>query len=198
MTSNLKSELAGLRREHILKAASDVFAENGFRRSTIRDVAAAAGVADGTIYNVFANKDDLLAALLEKLRPVNASPQPAQPERQDNLLHTLFRERLQDLTPDNLKLLRVVLAEALVDADLRSKFLAQVIDPVIAPLEKVIETQQLFGARTAREVVETSRLLVSLFLGLALLRMLDEPVVTNDLPGLAESFARILNRGLAS
>ncbi len=44
----------------ILEAAVKVFAEQGFHQSTIAQVAKEAGVADGTIYLYFKNKDDIL------------------------------------------------------------------------------------------------------------------------------------------
>ena len=52
------------RREQILDAATTVFAAKGFHRATIKEVARAAGVADGTIYNYFENKAALLLGLL--------------------------------------------------------------------------------------------------------------------------------------
>ena len=44
----------------ILEAAVKVFAEQGFFQSTVAQVAKRAGVADGTIYLYFKNKDDIL------------------------------------------------------------------------------------------------------------------------------------------
>jgi TetR/AcrR family fatty acid metabolism transcriptional regulator len=44
----------------ILEAAVRVFAEQGFYQSTISQIAREAGVADGTIYLYFKNKDDIL------------------------------------------------------------------------------------------------------------------------------------------
>ena len=49
----------------ILEAAVTVFAQSGFHESTISQIARAAGVADGTIYLYFKNKDDLLISLFE-------------------------------------------------------------------------------------------------------------------------------------
>lgn len=48
------------RRRAILESAVKVFAENGFFAARIRDIAAGAGVAEGTIYLYFDGKDDLL------------------------------------------------------------------------------------------------------------------------------------------
>jgi TetR/AcrR family fatty acid metabolism transcriptional regulator len=53
------------RREQIIDAAIKVFADKGFYNAKVADVAHTAGVADGTIYLYFKNKDDLLISLFE-------------------------------------------------------------------------------------------------------------------------------------
>ena len=59
------------RRAHILDAAVTVFAKRGFDRARVSDIARSAGVADGTIYLYFKNKDDLLIRLFEeRINPV--------------------------------------------------------------------------------------------------------------------------------
>ncbi|WP_300462268.1 TetR/AcrR family transcriptional regulator [Desulfobacula sp.] len=45
---------------NILNSAGAVFAELGFYKATISQIAAQAGVADGTLYLYFKNKDDIL------------------------------------------------------------------------------------------------------------------------------------------
>ncbi len=54
------------KRENIIEAAVRVFARKGFYHAKVKDVAAAAGVADGTIYTYFKNKDDILISLFEQ------------------------------------------------------------------------------------------------------------------------------------
>jgi TetR/AcrR family fatty acid metabolism transcriptional regulator len=54
------------KREAILKAATRVFAQNGFFNAQVADVAKAAGVAAGTVYLYFRSKDDLLVSLFER------------------------------------------------------------------------------------------------------------------------------------
>jgi TetR/AcrR family fatty acid metabolism transcriptional regulator len=58
-----RSALTEERRRQILTAAVQVFARKGYATATIRDVARAARVAEGTIYNYFRNKEDLLIHL---------------------------------------------------------------------------------------------------------------------------------------
>ena len=50
----------------IIEAATKVFAEKGFFQSRVADIAREAGVADGTIYIYFDNKDDILISLFEE------------------------------------------------------------------------------------------------------------------------------------
>jgi len=52
--------------EAILRAAIKVFAGSGFFNSKVADVAREAGVADGTVYLYFKNKDDILASIFNQ------------------------------------------------------------------------------------------------------------------------------------
>ncbi|HLG13788.1 MAG TPA: TetR/AcrR family transcriptional regulator [Blastocatellia bacterium] len=49
--------------EAILRAAIKAFARSGFFNSKVADVAREAGVADGTVYLYFKNKDDILVSI---------------------------------------------------------------------------------------------------------------------------------------
>ncbi len=50
----------------ILRAAIKIFARDGFFHSKIADVAREAGVADGTVYLYFKNKDDILISIFNQ------------------------------------------------------------------------------------------------------------------------------------
>ena len=52
--------------DRILKAAETVFAEKGFARAKVSDIANLAEVAEGTVYEYFENKEDLLLSIPEK------------------------------------------------------------------------------------------------------------------------------------
>ena len=56
----------GPKRDAILRAAIDVFAERGFFNAQVADVARAAGVAAGTVYLYFKSKDDLLVSIFDR------------------------------------------------------------------------------------------------------------------------------------
>src|SRR5437667_11686768 len=57
---------SGAKREVILRAAIDVFADRGYFNAQVADVARAAGIAAGTVYLYFRSKDDLLVSLFER------------------------------------------------------------------------------------------------------------------------------------
>ena len=54
------------KRNRILRAAIQIFSKKGFYNSKVSEIARASGVADGTIYLYFKNKDDLLISLFEE------------------------------------------------------------------------------------------------------------------------------------
>jgi TetR/AcrR family fatty acid metabolism transcriptional regulator len=54
------------KRERILRAAVDVFAEHGYFNAKVSQIAKAAGVADGTIYLYFDGKEDLLVTIFRE------------------------------------------------------------------------------------------------------------------------------------
>jgi len=56
----------GPKRDAILRAAIDVFADRGFFSAQVADVARAAGVAAGTVYLYFKSKDDLLVSIFDR------------------------------------------------------------------------------------------------------------------------------------
>ena len=56
---NRKSKTNG-KYHQILEAAIKVFAEQGFHQATVSQIAREAGVADGTIYLYFKNKEDIM------------------------------------------------------------------------------------------------------------------------------------------
>ena len=54
------------KRSRILRAAIKAFAEKGYLKATISEIAKQAGVADGTVYEYFKNKEELLFSIPEE------------------------------------------------------------------------------------------------------------------------------------
>jgi AcrR family transcriptional regulator len=60
------SPRSAAKRSNVLAAAWELFGARGFGRTSMRELAAEAGVSTATIYAHFPNKQDLLAALIEE------------------------------------------------------------------------------------------------------------------------------------
>jgi TetR/AcrR family fatty acid metabolism transcriptional regulator len=54
------------KRDRIIECAEKIFADSGFAKARIADVAGMAGIAEGSIYDFFEHKEDLLFSITEK------------------------------------------------------------------------------------------------------------------------------------
>ena len=63
MTTTRRTETEAERREQILTAARKVFREKGYDATTVADIVAEAGVAQGTFYLYFPSKKDAVISL---------------------------------------------------------------------------------------------------------------------------------------
>lgn len=91
------------RREDILDAALKVFAEHGYERSSIEKVCARAGIARGTLYQYFADKQALFHAVLETWgERIHAQMRPfrdlgVELPRDPELVRRLLLERIRSI-----------------------------------------------------------------------------------------------------
>ncbi|MEU8310363.1 helix-turn-helix domain-containing protein [Actinomadura sp. NPDC048955] len=77
-------------RDHLIATAERMIAERGTAGLTVRAIAREAGVADGVLYNHFADKEELLAHALwahaeSVMRPLGPLPEPGDGTVKENL-----------------------------------------------------------------------------------------------------------------
>src|SRR5690349_22111446 len=53
------------RREQLLRIAAELFASKGFRNTTVRDIADAAGILSGSLYHHFDSKESMVDEILQ-------------------------------------------------------------------------------------------------------------------------------------
>jgi AcrR family transcriptional regulator len=63
----IRPHVRARRREKILRAATDVFYEQGLRKATMDDIAARLHTSKIVLYRYFPTKDDLIAAILQRV-----------------------------------------------------------------------------------------------------------------------------------
>jgi len=116
-TRSTAPRLTDRKRDAIVQAAIVEFRDNGFEATSVDKVAARAEVSKRTLYNHFASKDELFAAILHILWENSASDlqrayEPGRPVRQQLL--ELVHAKLATLADENfLALARVAIAAGL-------------------------------------------------------------------------------------
>src|SRR5262245_12106322 len=134
----IQAQLIAARRNQILDAATKVFAEKGFHRATIKDVAKAAGIADGTIYNYFDSMTALMLGLLDRLNETEDRAMSLQQVAEGDLeaqMRSYLQHRFESIEAQGLDLLQVMMSELLVDAELREQYYQQILKPTYALAE---------------------------------------------------------------
>jgi AcrR family transcriptional regulator len=194
----LQAQLVAARRAQILDAATRVFADKGFTRATIRDVARAAGIADGTIYNYFANKDDLLIGLLDRLNDTARRPaslaQAAQAPLADSI-RAYMRERVEVLW-SNADLFRAVLPELLANPELRKRYYDEVIAPTMTLGEGAFSMLMARGILRELDAALSLRIMAGSLLGVLVLQLLGDETLAARWSEIADVLADLLLPGL--
>jgi len=145
--------------ERILDAAEDLFAERGYAGTTIRDVSAAVGIRNPSLYNHFPSKDALYAAVLERgispvlaaLSAVVAAGEGAAPQNPGDLVETMMAQLAQ-----RPKLPRLIQHEMLAGGERLSPMLRAWITPIFEQADQIAEA----GPAALRWESEQLRLLV--------------------------------------
>ncbi len=197
-TDSTQAQLVAARRAQILDAATSVFAAQGFSRATIRDVARAAGIADGTIYIYFQNKTDLLIGILDRLNETDQrDEQLAQGLSGDfrSFFTVYLGHRLSVLAP-TYEMLRAVLPELLVNADLRALYYQRVIAPTTALGEQYIQLQIERGRLRPVDAALATRAISGLVVGLLVQQMLGDDYLAAHGSALAGPLVALLFDGL--
>lgn len=189
----------GDKRTRILEAAARVFAAKGFHATTVRDVAQAAGVADGTIYNYFENKGALLLGLID---PIGQGPRPqADPAALAGLsLRDFVRLNLLGplklFEPNDFELFRVIVSELMVNAELRGLFRERVLLPMTALAEEGFGRWAEANGAAPPRAGWTARVLSSLVFGLILQRLMGDELLARNWEELPGDLADLLVEGL--
>ncbi len=190
--------LVHARREQILEAATRVFAEKGFRRATTREVARAAGVSEGTIYNYFEDKDALLMAILERLNETERRAEDFEEGMVTDFPGFLegYLRRRMSLIWENREVFRVVLSEMLVNAELRETYLGQVVAPTMKIAEENFRLRAQRGEMRATDAPLAVRAVAGAVLGVLVLGLLGDEEIGSRPSEVSDVLAGVLIHGL--
>ncbi|MDP8926362.1 MAG: TetR/AcrR family transcriptional regulator [Actinomycetota bacterium] len=186
------------RREQILKAATRVFAERGFRRATTREVARAAGVSEGTIYNYFEDKDALLMAILDRLNETERRAEDFEEGMAGDFRGFLeeYLHRRMSLIWQNRDVFRVVLSEMLVNAELRELYLQRVVAPTMGIAEENLRSRAERGEVRATDASLVVRVLAGTVIGVLVLGLLGDEEIRARWDDVPDVLAELVLYGL--
>lgn len=175
----------------ILDAAQRLFARQGFEKTTTRQLAEAAGIAEGTLFRHFENKKAILVAvvtqgwsemltdLLTHLSEMGSYRSVAQ----------LMRERMLTL-PKQADLMRVCFMEAQFHPELRDRIQAEIISKMTNVVEAFIQTGIERG--TYRDL--NPKVVARVFLGMFMIAGFSQDTLMDDhsSPALQKEMAETL------
>lgn len=178
MTDELPLSKSEQTRLDIIEAAHDLFIQNGFHGTSMRQIATKAGIALGGIYNHFASKEDIFREVVLAYHPYhNVIPVLANTnhEKIEDLLHhaaQVIDETLSE-RPDVLNLMFIEIVE------FKSQHLPEVIERIF-PLVQ----QALFRFMTAGDSFRPipTPMLMRTFLGTILGYFITKTVLGENTP----------------
>ena len=164
----------------ILEAAVRVFSEKGFSASRTSEVAKAAGVSEGTIFNYFKTKKDLLTGLLVPLGDRVLQPfvlsglekviQSGGDREMEDVLRDLMKDRVH-LIQNNLPLVKTMAVEAAYHPELLQPLKEHVVPQALEMASNFLSKQQEQG--NIREEIDATRALrvfMSMVFGYVMMR----------------------------
>lgn len=193
------------RPQEILDAALGVFAQKGFARTRMEDIAQQAGVTKGTIYLYFENKEDVLKSLVRSSIGTTLDSAVANIDRFTGSSRDLLRTVLTAisraiLTDSRVVLPKIIVAESGAFPEMARFYRDEIIDKGLGLLAHVVERGIAHGEFRDVPNQHVTRICIAPLLVAAIWRTTfaqfdSEPY---DYEGLIETHIDILLRGLAA
>ena len=196
----IREQLIEARRNQILDAAASVFAEKGYHRATTKRIASAAGVSEGTIYNYFDNKADLLIGMMTRqaeLRELSQELEDALHSDAREFLITIFRDRIGRIVQSHEQMFQAILPEILANPGLRERYYQEFVQPTAVMLEGYIQARVQQGDVRPIDVSLAVRAVQGMFVGLLMMRILGDGPIRAGWDRLPEVIGTIIFDGLS-
>ncbi|MFM7560762.1 TetR/AcrR family transcriptional regulator [Cylindrospermopsis raciborskii] len=186
-------------RSRIVIAALRLFASRGFDSTTTRDLAHAAGVAEGTLFRHFANKKailvevatngwvEILTDLLTELSEMGSYKAIAQ----------VMRRRMWNMQK-NVDLMRVCFMEVQFHPDLQNRIQTEVIDKMTSVAEAFFQTAMDRGIYRQMDAKLVAKVFLGMFAiaGFSHQTLIDPNASPQEMQQMAEGLADIFLNGV--
>ena len=127
------------RKQQILAAATAVFSQKGYAGATTREIAETADISEGTLYNYFASKQDLLIGLADAYADkVTAEMAGVAGETLEEIMAELLTARFQ--SGQERRMFLVFLSEARLNPDIDHSKIQAAFARIVRTSEQRLET----------------------------------------------------------
>ncbi len=134
------------RRMEILDAAASLFAEKGYERTPVKEIAERAGISPGTIYIYFDGKRDLLLAIADRIIGQAWSETQTQLAALDKEAYVAtVLQNIFDFVHENQPFLQALIPEIWTDDELQDQFFNQILAPLFETGAGYLEEQIAAG-----------------------------------------------------
>ena len=200
---------ADLRKEQILQTAVNLFSQRGFKGTTTKEIAKAAGVSEAIIFRHFANKEELYGAILDSKScrdglhryPWESNEVLQQAIRAKDDFAVFYNLALQAIDNHHKDegFMRLLFYSALEEHELAERFFCEFITQIYGFIGEYVSERQGDGAM--REI--NPRIVVRAFLGMLIHHSLNNILwdkgrkllnISNE--EAAKNFAEIVLRGV--
>ncbi|MCI0620150.1 MAG: TetR/AcrR family transcriptional regulator [Acidobacteria bacterium] len=191
----LRQQKKALTRNGLLETARKVFTEQGYHKTTLDQVADAAGFSKGAVYSNFKSKDDLFLALLDELmeeRLHELAADLAVAQRGSDFIGDLARRASRHrmkLAPKWTLLLMEFWTHAAREPEIRREFATRHTRLMENVAQRVTDAAAQRGIALRRPMIDVIRALSAIGHGMALEQLIDPGSVEEEF--LAELLALI-------
>jgi AcrR family transcriptional regulator len=178
-----KERITRLRKQQILDAAREVFSRKGYDQATTAEIAQTAGLAEGTIYNYFQSKRDLLVTIISNTMLTDSFFHLLDRHKKDgNLFPDIIEDRINTAFL-NSDVNFLMLTEMQRDPDLIKRYVETVMGPGLDLAKQNIQAGIEAGIFRPVNSEALVRIIVGMIIGLAILyRMEGDEGFLNKIP----------------
>ncbi|WP_158864012.1 TetR/AcrR family transcriptional regulator [Leifsonia sp. AG29] len=178
------------KREEILTRALEVFAEKGYRKASLREIAESVGLSQAGLLHHFSSKEELFAEVLRKRDEVDTRGEGLDAARQDAFAGLTRVIRHNAEVPGLVQLYATISAEAADPDHPGHDYFVERYASIVGALEAYIRSEQDAGrVRSDVDARQLARLSVAVADGMQVQWMLDD---TADMVSAVESFWSLL------
>jgi AcrR family transcriptional regulator len=204
-TTDRKAKRIERIRGEIMDAAIEVISEKGFKGSTTKEIAERADMAEGTLYNYFKNKDDILMSITERYvsykRNLDVSTDVSSVQEFITSIYAASVSYDRSQHQSERRVLRTLLPEFLTDKVLGKLYYERIVQPFLSAVEEKMAVLQEKGLVGDYDVRALSRMLYSSLVGFAVLDINKDPLVSDASDEFRKEASRVyvevLGKGMA-